>query len=246
MWEICTGVLALSVPVITFGGTVTVTIGTAPAPIAENFDGFPLYGEHSTLNLNGAIAGESFVGQTVTNAQITNPPYPPLEYELMSGNPDVPLTLNVVAPEDGLQILDGILGIHDLTTETPSSVYEVGSGLVSILFDVDQTLFGLTIDGESQGYLGFYGDVIFDFFERDGTLINRINISNVIDGDYTFTSDTPFAGFTIANADYLGLQYDNFRYSVVPIPAAVWLFGSGFIGFFCVFRRKKHSCTNDD
>ena len=36
-----------------------------------------------------------------------------------------------------------------------------------------------------------------------------------------------------------GLGFDNFNTSTVPIPAAVWLFGSGLIGLIGVARRKK-------
>lgn len=35
------------------------------------------------------------------------------------------------------------------------------------------------------------------------------------------------------------VQTDDFRAMVVPIPAAVWLFGSGLIGLVGVARRKK-------
>jgi hypothetical protein len=31
---------------------------------------------------------------------------------------------------------------------------------------------------------------------------------------------------------------DNIRYSVIPVPAAVWLFGSGLIGLIALARRK--------
>ena len=42
--------------------------------------------------------------------------------------------------------------------------------------------------------------------------------------------DGPFGGF---NA--------NFNLRVVPVPAAVWLFGSGLMGFVTLARRKKTS-----
>ena len=31
----------------------------------------------------------------------------------------------------------------------------------------------------------------------------------------------------------------NFDFTVVPVPAAVWLFGSGLLGLVGVARRKK-------
>ena len=99
------------------------------------------------------MAGESCVGQTVTNEELANPPYDPSKYELMSGTPTTPLAFQAVAPEDGLQILDGILGIHDFTTETPSTIYEVASDLVSVLLDIDQTIFGITVVATTQTFM---------------------------------------------------------------------------------------------
>ena len=53
-------------------------------------------------------------------------------------------------------------------------------------------------------------------------------------GDY-FVS---FFGFADVSAPELG-QY-GIEISQVPVPAAVWLFGSGLIGFAGVARRRKH------
>ena len=42
------------------------------------------------------------------------------------------------------------------------------------------------------------------------------------------------------DADSLsGVTFDDLSYGAVPIPAAVWLFGSGLIGLIGVARRKK-------
>jgi hypothetical protein len=53
-------------------------------------------------------------------------------------------------------------------------------------------------------------------------------------GDY-FVS---FFGFADLSAPQLG-QY-GIEISQVPVPAAVWLFGSGLIGLVGVARRRKH------
>ncbi|MAL50516.1 MULTISPECIES: VPLPA-CTERM sorting domain-containing protein [unclassified Methylophaga] len=39
--------------------------------------------------------------------------------------------------------------------------------------------------------------------------------------------------------DNVGAMLDNIRVSAVPIPAAVWLFGSGLMGFLAMRRRAK-------
>lgn len=56
----------------------------------------------------------------------------------------------------------------------------------------------------------------------------------------TYTIDT---GTGIANEfSLLGSGYNSgaLAYSVVPIPGAVWLFGSGLIGLITVVRRKRN------
>ena len=40
------------------------------------------------------------------------------------------------------------------------------------------------------------------------------------------------------NYDGSGMFYDNVNFSVVPVPAAIWLFGSGIIGLIGLARRK--------
>ncbi|MDH5612971.1 MAG: VPLPA-CTERM sorting domain-containing protein [Gammaproteobacteria bacterium] len=40
--------------------------------------------------------------------------------------------------------------------------------------------------------------------------------------------------------------YEMVVVSSVPVPAAVWLFGSGLLGLIGVARRKNHSCINND
>ncbi len=49
-----------------------------------------------------------------------------------------------------------------------------------------------------------------------------------------------FANDHFAEAQGFGQEYDTIRMgTVVPIPAAVWLFGSGLLGLFGFSRRKK-------
>ncbi len=50
----------------------------------------------------------------------------------------------------------------------------------------------------------------------------------------------PFPGFS-ANFDITSIHVTNVTAPAVPIPAAVWLFGSGLLGLVGVARRKKMS-----
>ena len=57
--------------------------------------------------------------------------------------------------------------------------------------------------------------------------------------------DTLSFGFGAVSTNNLpsGVFYDNLVFaevSQVPVPAAVWLFGSGLIGLVGVARRRKH------
>jgi len=44
---------------------------------------------------------------------------------------------------------------------------------------------------------------------------------------------------TASGYESSGIFYDNVNFGVVPVPAALWLFGSGLIGLVGIARRKK-------
>ncbi len=46
-------------------------------------------------------------------------------------------------------------------------------------------------------------------------------------------------GLRTENLSTYSIAFDNFSITPVPVPAAVWLFGSGLIGLIGVARRKK-------
>ena len=57
-------------------------------------------------------------------------------------------------------------------------------------------------------------------------------------------SDSPFTSVDIHFATRRGsdgVLIDDLQYAVVPVPAAVWLFGSGLLGLIGISRRKKES-----
>jgi len=81
--------------------------------------------------------------------------------------------------------------------------------------------------------------------------------SGCIHGDFgsfvtcTATYTAPISGGTVGQALKISLQnivgsfsteqanFDNVRLTAVPLPAAVYLFGSGLIGLISIARRKK-------
>lgn len=76
-----------------------------------------------------------------------------------------------------------------------------------------------------------------------GSLLNAV----VIDWDagwstYSFMVDLVDGdklSFANAGGDNIGAILDNVSVSAVPLPAAVWLFGSGLMGFLAMRRKAK-------
>jgi hypothetical protein len=77
-----------------------------------------------------------------------------------------------------------------------------------------------------------------------GALLNAL----VIDWDAGWTTysflvdlvDGDKLSFANAGGDNIGAILDNVSVSAVPLPAAVWLFGSGLMGFMALRRRAKN------
>ena len=61
--------------------------------------------------------------------------------------------------------------------------------------------------------------------------------------DYGFLSFSGFTGVdevTVAvTGTFVDPDFDDLTYQVVPVPAAVWLFGSGLLGLVSIAKRKK-------
>ncbi|MDH3888894.1 MAG: VPLPA-CTERM sorting domain-containing protein [Gammaproteobacteria bacterium] len=72
---------------------------------------------------------------------------------------------------------------------------------------------------------------------------NRYFVDLEISADMIGDNLTFGFGATAANYNGSGIFYDNLEFaevSAVPVPAAVWLFGSGLLGLVGVARRRKH------
>lgn len=106
-----------------------------------------------------------------------------------------------------------------ITFATPVSAFGMNWGAANPdwtvdLFDSSDNLL------ESLVFIG--GDSTASFIEFYGASINGISRAE------------------LATTGYDWVKIDNFEYvSSVPIPAAVWLFGSGLLGLIGMARRKK-------
>ena len=127
-------------------------------------------------------------------------------------------TWNVFEKEEGLYDSNGLplLGnAHDGNTSSIGlSVSEIDDGFNSGTFSLNASsplLITLT-DGAQNNYVWY----LFD--GKSGALSGTFDASTAFDGQDVSTLSA---------------------YAVVPVPAAVWLFGSGLIGLVGLARRKK-------
>ena len=88
--------------------------------------------------------------------------------------------------------------------------------------------FNLTVDGVS----------IFADYNADSSALGAVNNTSQFD-EYTFNNivGTEFLIWADGSSD--GFRIDRLEVSAVPVPAAVWLFGSGLLGLAGFARRKN-------
>ena len=141
--------------------------------------------------------------------------------------------------------------------DTGTNVYEVTNGLLN--FDTAVSGLEMTITGGVAAFNVAVGTTLFE-----GSFINWSYVNNIFGGpgesfsgsgtgavnqnivDLTVSdSDNPFAfgGFSLQSTNGAVLSTDFLMTAtgdrtVVPVPAAAWLFGSGLLGLMGVARRK--------
>jgi hypothetical protein len=119
-----------------------------------------------------------------------------------------------------------VLGKSTITSPGPGSTVSGFTGGVGAVFDIN--LSGLGTSG--------LGDLVFSFSPRKGspvtTFFNVNPITGLIAGDY-FLTILGKANFRVSATD-TPVSGNN-----VPVPAAVWLFGSALMGLLGVARRKS-------
>ena len=80
----------------------------------------------------------------------------------------------------------------------------------------------------------------YTFTTFGGDLVDDMRVTGYA---VTVTPTNSISGINTATAtrdvDYDSILYATWEVSAVPIPAAVWLFGSGLLGLIGVARRKK-------
>ena len=117
-------------------------------------------------------------------------------------------------------------------------------------FAYDAKIGNLELDSSAQAYIQLLGSdgVQKAFLSNDSTSLPDTWGRYFLDVDLStieeaMIGDTLNFGLIATATDYRGsaVLYDNLNFArVVPVPAAVWLFGSGLIGLIGVARRRRH------
>jgi hypothetical protein len=193
--------------------------GTDPG---TNYDG--------VIDLNAVKFAERFVGQVLTTSGSS---------DVLSGSPVGGLSLQVGAPNQNLNIVayafdDNVIdGLGPLGFPNSGGI---GEGAIAILFDNDQSEFGFRLVG------GGSGSAQIEFWKRDGSPIDAITLMNLRTEYFGFSREggiQDIAGISIWNTDLGGIGFDDIRFNVVPVPPALYLFGSGLLGLIGISRPKN-------
>lgn len=139
---------------------------------------------------------------------------------LLSNADDFTITLNL----DGNSTIDSLsLFSFSNTNGIPGSIYSLDVTINGITENFETSGFG--VSGNSYGNPHEYID--FTSSSLDGLLASAVILSN-------FTSVGVYSNFSAISE----IQLEGAP-ATVPVPAAVWLFGSGLLGLIGVARRKK-------
>ena len=210
---------------------------TISGSIVNTFDDIELGVQDSLLTQTGATYGERFSGQTLSSQSISI--YG--DHDTLSGTPSAPLSLLAGSAGQNLFVGNTSVG-HNLMGCGPDGCENYsgqGEGAVSLLLDQVTDVFGVVIGGTNGGTTDI------DFFSTTGSLLDSFTVDHpsIFPTFYGFkvTSGDLIGGVSLTNLDPGGLYFNEitFNQATVPVPAAIWLFGSGLIGLVGLARRKK-------
>lgn len=153
---------------------------------------------------------ERFQGQTLTSFDDGTS-----LFDVLGATATDPLTLQVGNAGENLLVTS--VTTAAVVGRGPTNFPEdnVGEGSIAVLFDFDQSQFGVTIEGVDSG-----GSATLDFFRRDGSLIDTVVVPLSGDGAHGFQREggvNDIAGVSIHNDDPLGVGYDDLCHDVAGI-----------------------------
>lgn len=161
------------------------------------------------LSRPGFALAERFVGQAQEADGV---------WDVITALPSAPLTLQPGDPSENLATFEApepwLLTV--VAGNGPAgfpNFNAIGEGALSILFESDQSEFGIELEGVE------FGCITFDFFRRDGSPIDSETICGAQAQPYAFRrvgNVTDIAGVVMTNTDPSGLAFDNVRFSMNP------------------------------
>lgn len=206
-------------PYLCFDASVSAGCGTADSPFADEvFDYFYLedFEDHlfNTPGVSGSAGG------------VTSVVYGP-------------------SIHDSVDADDGIIDGSGLDGDSYFSV----PGSAGITFTFDEVILGTLPTHVGIVWTDGGGLTSFEAFDSNGISLGTIGpVSIATSGNSGQTDEDSFFGATntggissifISNSSG-GIEIDHLQYgAVIPVPAAIWLFGSGLLGLIGIARRKK-------
>jgi len=112
----------------------------------------------------------------------------------------------------------------------------------------DSLVTSVTVTGGDRG--GDIDQFLMRAFDVSGNILGTVTTPTFGGNPVTpssfmvdnFTQAIAFAGIKrveVENITTFGIGIDDLNFTPVPIPAAIWLFGSGLLGMIGIARRKK-------
>jgi len=204
--------------------------------------------EDQSFHLNLNVLASSFDGNNLSQSWDLNMLSGGL-YSSFNGQTDLRFT--VAGANDDVNNFDATFGNYVTAQSAPTTV----NGLtpvqdVSFLVQTQATLLDTAASGGdyalvNRGAQGFYsgtgtstwGDNVYGI-NMSATIGNNLGFYFINPISLTESTVSQFAGsWSLSTAGILSYA----SVSAVPVPAAVWLFGSGLLGLAGIARRRKQS-----
>lgn len=227
--------LALLALVLSISAQAQITPdNSAGGPFGTSFEDLVNGTNYDGVLISGGVGfAERFSGQTLTDVS---------GFDQLSSAPTAPLVLQTGAAGRNLQALDFDAGGGTALGGLGSAGFGVpgafGNGSVAMYFSTDQSeiLFFM---------FGFGGTANFDFYRRDGSLIQSLTVGSLNQQPYGFRRNggvNDIAGVSIwSTDDPTGISFDYINHDVasaVPEPATALLLLGG-IGALAVRLRRR-------
>ncbi len=200
--------LPISINKVTYASLMGSHIITFEDVVGGDYPGNVYDGVFESGNTSFA---ERFSGQINTRVGV---------FDSLSGIPSGPLSLAVGKAGHNLNIFtffgsNVLSGLGEEEINPDGDDLTIGEGSIALLFDLDQSEFGFEILG------GHNGNAVIDFFRRDGSLIQSLDIGGLSSISYGFSREgriKDIAGVSIYNDDPSGVTFDNFKHDVAGVP----------------------------